>query len=269
VSVVDGKFAIDCHSFLTSSLAPFFCTHRLVALGERTAHIYRFRDLALLVSISTAINSTGICAYVEIEKESVLIVPAVATGSISVIRFDAEDEHKIATFDAHTSAIRCVSISASGRSIATASVVGTLIRLFDSETRSKKREFRRATIPGEICSLAFSRDERWLAVASTNGSLHIFAIPAQIENKASTFSFLKKLSLIPSAAASYFDSEWPFATFKIAPSLWSAGFCWSVSFGSQAGAVIAVATTHMFRGFFNTKAQSTNILALNAQAIFS
>ncbi len=67
-----------------------------------------------------------------------MILPAVATGSISVIRFDADDEHKIATFAAHTSAITCVAVSASGRYVATGSTVGTLIRLWDVASRTEE-----------------------------------------------------------------------------------------------------------------------------------
>jgi WD repeat-containing protein 45 len=126
---------------------------------------------------------------------------------------------------AHSSALACICLNQQGTLLATASVKGTLVRVFDTHTGRIIRELRRGADMAIIYSISFSADGRWLCVGSDKGTVHIYSLehaqsqPAQqIEdsyqdivspgpvNRQSSLHFIK--DLLPK----YFSSEWSFAT---------------------------------------------------------
>ncbi|KAI9335252.1 WD40-repeat-containing domain protein, partial [Obelidium mucronatum] len=80
----------------------------------------------------------------------------------------------LSIIQAHNNPLRSITVSKSGKYIATASSTGTLIRVFDSATRSVLHEFRRGTENALIYCLKFCWDERFLIVGSDRGTAHIF-----------------------------------------------------------------------------------------------
>lgn len=79
-------------------------------------------------------------------------------------------------FIAHESALTTLTIPSSGNLVATSSSRGTLIRIWDSTTGKRVREFRRGTDKAEIYGVAFRPDEREVCVWSDKGTIHVFAL---------------------------------------------------------------------------------------------
>lgn len=67
--------------------------------------------------------------------------------------------------------------------MATASVKGTVIRVFDVATATCLHEFRRGVERATITCLAFSWDYKWLSCTSDKGTAHVFQVEED-ENKA-------------------------------------------------------------------------------------
>ena len=63
-----------------------------------------------------------------------------------------------------------------GTRLASASVKGTLIRIFDTETGRLLHELRRGADRAEIWSLAFSGDSSRIVLASDKGTVHVFNV---------------------------------------------------------------------------------------------
>jgi WD40 repeat protein len=63
-----------------------------------------------------------------------------------------------------------------GTLLATASDKGTLVRIFDTVTGAKVREFRRGTTAANIYSIAFSRNSNYIIVGSDKGTVHVYAL---------------------------------------------------------------------------------------------
>jgi WD40 repeat protein len=76
--------------------------------------------------------------------------------------------------EAHESALRGLALTADGAKLATASVKGTVIRVFDVASASCLREFRRGVERATITCLAWSWDDAWLCCTSDKGTAHIF-----------------------------------------------------------------------------------------------
>ena len=67
-------------------------------------------------------------------------------------------------------------MTADGSKIATASVKGTILRVFDVATATCLHEFRRGVERATITCLAFSWDYKWLSCTSDKGTAHIFQV---------------------------------------------------------------------------------------------
>jgi WD40 repeat protein len=107
--------------------------------------------------------------------------------------------------NAHCNQIQRIAISSCGEKIATASEVGTLIRVHDINQK-KTTEYRRGAYQAEIGAMAFGGDsDSILAVTSNTGTVHMFRIDKNAKIPENTYSALSWASgMLPS----YFSSTW-------------------------------------------------------------
>lgn len=86
--------------------------------------------------------------------------------------------------EAHETALRGLALTPDGSKVATASIKGTVIRLWDVASASCLREFRRGVERANITCLSFSWDYKWLACTSDKGTAHIFEVePSESEEE--------------------------------------------------------------------------------------
>lgn len=121
---------------------------------------------------------------------------------------------------AHTSALSALSITPSGSLIATASIKGTLIRVYDAKSATLVHELRRGTDSAEIFSLSLRNDGAVLACASDKGTIHFWSLSRDSRRSSlSTPAPLQKegLKLLKEYLPKYFSSSWSQAQFKLPP----------------------------------------------------
>lgn len=87
------------------------------------------------------------------------------TGNVSII-------------PAHGTALRAMELSPDGEILATASEVGTLVRVFSTANCARIGELRRGVDQAIIYSIAISPNNTLLAVTSDKSTLHIFDLPS-------------------------------------------------------------------------------------------
>ena len=78
--------------------------------------------------------------------------------------------------EAHEGELRGLALTADGSKLATASVKGTVIRVWDVSTGHCLQEFRRGVERATITCLCWSWDFAWLSCASDKGTCHIFKV---------------------------------------------------------------------------------------------
>ncbi|KAG0667933.1 autophagy protein [Maudiozyma exigua] len=98
------------------------------------------------------------------------------TKAGDIIIFDMTSLRPLMVIEAHQNAIKCVCMSKDGSMIATASKLGTIIRVFDTTTGKKKYEFRRGTYRAIIQNIEFSKQNNFLIVTSSSSTIHIFEL---------------------------------------------------------------------------------------------
>lgn len=71
--------------------------------------------------------------------------------------------------------ITCSTISVDGRYWAASSEEGTIIKIFEFESRKEIACLERGRKPAVIISLAFSQDNSFLAISSDHGTIHVYS----------------------------------------------------------------------------------------------
>ncbi|KAJ7648112.1 WD40 repeat-like protein [Roridomyces roridus] len=103
---------------------------------------------------------------------------ASGTGSGDVMLFSTRSLAPANVVRAHHSPLALLSLSADGSMLATASVKGTVIRIFSVPSLDKLYQFRRGTREARIHSLAFNGAGTLLAAASERGTVHLWRLGA-------------------------------------------------------------------------------------------
>ena len=132
---------------------------RLLVVLEEAVHIFELGTMKLLTTLDTAPNPHGVCALsVNAEASLTAVLPSGTAPNWQgkLVIFDAAHAHPIRTLDAHQSRIQCVSIDYQGELMATASVKGTVVRVFQLSTGACLHKFRRGHAPATVHSLAFA-----------------------------------------------------------------------------------------------------------------
>lgn len=161
-----------------------------IALKDRV-YVYNLSDLTLRDKIYTADNPHGLLSLSTQVQEMVLACPSVTPGHV---RVELYGHRKTVLLEAHDGELRGLCLTANGNKLATASVKGTIIRVWDISSKSCIHEFRRGVERATITCLAFSWDDQWLSSCSDKGTVHIFHCKEDNEDKKksskSTFSRL-------------------------------------------------------------------------------
>jgi WD40 repeat protein len=140
---------------------------------ETVTYVYRADKLSILLHLKTAENKRGLCALAATGTPWVLACPGEAPGTIRVQV--GQDERESCIFQAHKTPVAALSMNASGSLVASASEYGTVVKVF-STTGHTIHNFRRGRTSAAVSSLAFRTDDRFLAMASSTNSVHIFQI---------------------------------------------------------------------------------------------
>ncbi|ESW08392.1 hypothetical protein PHAVU_009G041700 [Phaseolus vulgaris] len=245
---------------------------RIVIVLEHKIYVYNFTDLKLLHQIETLANPRGLCCLSHHSNTFVLACPGLNKGQVRVEHFGLNVTKLIS---AHDSQIACLTLTLDGLLLATASITGTLIRIFNTMDGTQLQEVRRGADRAEINSIAFSPNVQWLAASSDKCTVHVFSLRVRVSgedslnqpnvaqgpalfhqnsstsmdplispntgaNPNSAFSFMR--GLLPK----YFSSEWSFAQFRLPQST-----NLIVAFGSENDVIIVGMNGSFYRCSFD------------------
>ncbi|KAJ7434029.1 WD40 repeat-like protein [Mycena galericulata] len=197
--------------FPASILAVKLNRKTLAIVLETEIYVYDISNMRLLHVIETVPNPEGICALSPSADAPYLAYPAPlpspalaapassaastagststatssslnaasatgAPGSGDVMLFSTRALAPANVVRAHHSPLALLSLSADGGLLATASVKGTVIRVFAVPSLDKLYQFRRGTREAHIYSLAFNGAGTLLAAASERGTVHLWRV---------------------------------------------------------------------------------------------
>lgn len=210
-----------------------------------------------LFTFETRLNKYGLCEVSPVltAERHLVAFPASKQGSIQLVDLcntNTGSSSTPITINAHQSEITCLAINQRGTMVATVSIKGTLIRVWDTLKRHLLHELRRGSDPALLYCVNFSQCSDFLCCASDKGTVHIFALKDSHLNRRSSLSKIGFLG-------PYIESQWALANFTVLPE------CACICAFSSRNSVIAICVDGTFHKYvFN----SDGICNRNAFDIF-
>ena len=172
-------------SFQSSILSCSINSNHIAVCLESKIHIIEVNGMKTIKKISTATNSLGIMSLSKSVSPSLLAYPtSSSTGKVTVMNINALGAPTTApdiSYNAHKSPLVCLQMNGNGELTATASTIGTIIRVFNTRTGLVVSEFRRGLHHASITSLLFCPHDSILVVGSSTGTVHIFQLSERVE----------------------------------------------------------------------------------------
>jgi len=150
---------------------------RLVVCLEESLYIHNIRDMKVIHTIKdTPPNPSGLISLSCDNTHCYMAYPGHShTGELQV--FDTINLSSRVIIPAHEGQLAALQFSPTGTRIATASVKGTVIRVFSTHDGSKLYELRRGLKrTASIYSLSFSPCGSFLACSSNTETIHVFKL---------------------------------------------------------------------------------------------
>ncbi|WEW55939.1 Phosphatidylinositol 3,5-bisphosphate-binding protein [Emydomyces testavorans] len=163
--------AVITLEFRTSVLRVRLTKSHIVAALYNSVHVFAFSVPPQKLSVfETVDNPLGLLCL----GQRLLAFPGRSPGQVQVVELETGN---VSIIPAHSSPLRALTLSSDGALLATASEMGTLIRVFATSNCAKIAELRRGVDHADIFSLAISPSNTLLAVTSDKSTLHIFDLP--------------------------------------------------------------------------------------------
>ena len=180
---------------------------RIFVICLEKIYIFDFDTLNLIDSIETN-NTKGLLAIAT--KENIIVFPEkYNVGCIRIKNYDKKNETMI---HAHKKNVNFIELNSNGCILATASLKGTFVRIFNTTNNNLIQEVRRGKEPADVFSISFDFSSKYFVVASDRPTIHIFFLNNNNENmtKENVEEFNKSIfgGNIFEARRRFFGAEW-------------------------------------------------------------
>ncbi|KAH7626735.1 WD40-repeat-containing domain protein [Sordaria sp. MPI-SDFR-AT-0083] len=142
----------------------------VLALKDRVQVHQTLKPRTLLTTYETADNPLGLCCL----SSERIAFPGRTVGHVQVVEVETGS---VSIIPAHTSALRAMALSQDGELLATASEMGTIIRVYATSNCARLHELRRGIDKAIIFSIGFNPSGNYLACTSDKSTLHVFDVP--------------------------------------------------------------------------------------------
>lgn len=173
---------------------------------ETQVYVFNLKNLRLSHMFDTYLNVKGAFSLSSDNLKDIIAFPGVIRGH-ACVQFLFNDI--VRDIDAHETSLAYICLNNNGSLLATCSDKGTLVRIFLTDSKELIQELRRGIDRAQIYSLDFHSTSHWIVCSSDTGTVHIYSIASQIQNRKIGLKFFKKM--LPK----YFESEWSYAHFKV------------------------------------------------------
>lgn len=212
----DAKEFILEFTFKSKVFAVKLSHKKLIVVLHNKIHVFSFpNNCQKLFTFNTCDNPRGLCEVSASDDENQLLCfPAVKSGFMQVADISLAEESASKCpriFAAHKHEIACMALDQGSNRLATASIEGTLIRIFEINPRNDVKqliELRRGMDSALLYSINFSRDGGYLCASSSKGTVHVYNLEDQHFNrqlKLATLGF----------NTSNFEARYSMCTFQI------------------------------------------------------
>lgn len=191
----------------------------LVVATDNLIRVYDINnELQMLYKVKTGVNYGGIMELSIAQERPLLIAPLPETGDAVLVNYTLPDDKKeLGKIKSCKHAIKSIRLNKDATKFAITSERGTLVRVFDVDTKSQTHELRRGTEHAETQSVYFSNDSKFLLVSSDKGTIHVYSLCSEYQNTKSVFN------MVSGVLPSIFQSTWCMNKVKVPHEKYVAG----------------------------------------------
>jgi len=175
----DDKQGKEIYEFRFSSFVSncFIKQKYIFVFCKDSINIISMKNMKIIKEIPTRNNKDGIGTISSNLDKYILSWPSFGQGEIELKDFqDIKLNSPIIKIKAHSSEINYIKLNNDGTKLASSSVNGTIIRIFNVINKQMIQEFKRGNGNAKIYSINFSDDNNILGITSDRGTAHIFLI---------------------------------------------------------------------------------------------
>ena len=195
---------------------------KIVVVCRDKIYVFNLSTFQNMDIIETGDNAHGLVGLSYDQNQTVLVYPDKNKGHVRIKNYE---KSIIFSIKAHDNNIAYITLSFDGSLLATASDIGTLIRIFSSENGNLLQELRRGKDKADIKYICFEPNYKFIAASSNKGTIHIWSLGKTlkalnkvnegnenegVENKTSILKGLPNF-----LGGEFFKSEWSFAQVRI------------------------------------------------------
>ena len=127
----------------------------------------------MINKFETSKNKSGLTVLSGLEDFVLAFPYSKDKGSVQIELLTKKESRII---KCHETSLIVLSLNLNGTLLATASEMGTLIKVFDTSNGKKIHEFRTSSNKSTIYSITFSNDSKFICTSSDKGTIHVFCL---------------------------------------------------------------------------------------------
>lgn len=171
----DQKWAFVCELRCRNEVKGVVLRRDVIAMVcEYAIYVYRCDKMSVILHLTTTTNARGLCVLAPASEPWILCCPGQSTGAVRVQV--GQEDRATHVFTAHDSALQALAVNANGTLVATASEHGSVVKVWQTSDGQLFYRLRRGARPTTISCLTFRSDDRFLAVASSSPTVHVFQL---------------------------------------------------------------------------------------------
>ena len=175
----DDKKGKEIYEFRFSSFVSncFIKKKYIFVFCKDSINIISMKTMKIIKEIATKNNPDGIGTISSEIDTYILAWPSFIQGEVEIKNFqELKLNNQNIKLKAHTNEINHIKLNNNGTKLATSSINGTIIRIFDVINKQIIKEFKRGKGVSKIYSIDFSNDSNMLGITSDLGIAKIFFI---------------------------------------------------------------------------------------------
>ncbi|XP_026318138.1 WD repeat domain phosphoinositide-interacting protein 4-like isoform X2 [Hyposmocoma kahamanoa] len=188
--LLDDQRRKFCSEVLFKSPIRALCARRdkVAVVLQSSIQVLCLPSLQRVALLRTPTNSRPLCALAtEPGALQILAAPAHRKGSLQLLKLFQDVSRAVkgaqssspAVVGCHQTELVCLSLSANGAKLATASARGTIIRLWDTVSKQMLHELRRGSDYADVYCINFNPSGSLVCCVSDKGTLHVWSTRGQ------------------------------------------------------------------------------------------
>jgi WD40 repeat protein len=152
---------------------------KIVVICSDKIYVFSLSSFQNIDIIETGENIHGVIGINYNVNSTIIAYPDKKKGTINIKNYEKNTNISI---DAHEKTIGNIVINPNGDLMASATEMGTIIRVFETDTGKLMQEVRRGKEKAQIRCICFDQNNRFIAASSSRGTVHIWSLSTANKN---------------------------------------------------------------------------------------